>query len=75
MSTAISQLLETYMLKSDAGSCVKYEVYIGVEDLVAQLTVYRFEPNFGIEKYDFLKLAFSVDVLPEIQKHFEENYK
>lgn len=74
MSTVISQLLETYMLKSDSGSYVKYEVYMSDNETVAQVTVYRDVPNFGIEKYAFLPLTTSVDVLPEIKEHFEKNF-
>lgn len=75
MSAVISQVLGKYMLRSDVGSFVKYEVYMRDEEIVAQVTVYRDILNFGVEVYDFLTLTTSVDVISEIKKHFESNFK
>jgi hypothetical protein len=75
VSAVISQVLGKYMLRSDVGSFVKYEVYMRDEEIVAQVTVYRDILNFGVEVYDFLTLTTSVDVISEIKKHFESNFK
>lgn len=78
MTIIEKELITTYLFESGKPSRVKYEIFQEQTELSSQVTIYRLEPNFGVQGYLLISLMSPADkpeqALQEVRSHFEINY-